>query len=128
MDQETQIVQINPVLPVGDMQESLDFYENKMGFKNVYDSSNYNEAGQELDYAVMCRQNCCIHLQLFKDIRPDFQPQIRIEVKNIEPLFEEYRSKGLLDNQPTLRETPWGTREFAFYDPNNMAITFFEGV
>ncbi len=126
MNQATQIVQINPVLPVGNMQESLDFYENKMGFKNVYDSTQY-ESG-EMNYAVMCRQNCCIHLQLFKDIRPDFQPQIRIEVKNIGPLFEEYRSKGLLDHQPTLRATPWGTREFAFYDPNNMAITFYEDV
>ena len=100
MNQATQIVQINPVLPVGNMQESLDFYENKMGFKNVYDSTQY-ESG-EMNYAVMCRQNCCIHLQLFKDIRPDFQPQIRIEVKNIGPLFEEYRSKGLLDHQPLL--------------------------
>ena len=126
MNQATQIIQINPVLPVGNMQESLDFYENKMGFKNVYDSTQY-ESG-EMNYAVMCRQNCCIHLQLFKDIRPDFQPQIRIEVKNIEPLFEEYRSKGLLDHQPALRATPWGTLEFAFYDPNNMAITFYEDV
>lgn len=122
MPQQTQLLQINPVLQVTDMPASIAFYEEKLGFRNMYDSTQYEEG--PVNYAVMCRQNLCIHLQLFDQLAE--QPQIRIEVKNIAPLFEEYRNKGVLDHQEALRITPWGTKEFAFFDLNRVGLTFYE--
>lgn len=116
------LVQVNPVLPVSNMEASIQFYEQKLGFKNVYDSSQYDTGG--LNYAVMCRQSICLHLQLFDQLNE--QPQIRIQVQQIEALFEEFIANGVFGHQPQLRQTPWGTKEFAFFDPNRISLTFYE--
>jgi len=68
----TTLLQINPVLPVDDMTKTLAFYTDKLGFSKVYDSTNYGE--DPINYAVLCRENVCIHLQLFDSIEDIIMP------------------------------------------------------
>ena len=108
------------------MENTIHFYENKMGFEKVFDSMQYED--KPINYAVLCRQNICIHFQLFDRIDDIKMPQFRIQVKDIEFLFEEYKSRKTIDSVAELRATPWGTRGFAFFDPNSVGLTFFESI
>jgi len=124
MLETTTLMQVNPVIPASDMVLIIDFYENKMGFKNVYDSTHYEDG--PVNYAVLCRESICLHFQLFESLEGLTAPSLRIQVENIIPLFEEFKTRGLLSDKSELRITPWGTKEFAFFDPNNTALTFYE--
>ncbi len=121
--QASQLLQINPVLPASDMEMTISFWQ-LMGFEKVYDSTQYGE--EPVNYAVMKRDNLCVHLQLFVDLENQFSPQIRFEVRGVEDLFQEYRSNRLLPDNAHLRQTAWGTKEFGLFDPNKVGITFFE--
>ena len=122
----TTLIQVNPVIPASDMVLTIDFYENKMGFKNVFDSTHYEDG--PVNYAVLCRDSTCLHIQLFESLEGLTAPNIRIQVENITPLYEEYKTRGLLSDENELKTTLWGTKEFAFYDPNNTALTFYEDI
>jgi len=76
----TTLLQINPILPVDDMTKTLAFYTDKLGFSKVYDSTNYG--ADPINYAVLCRENICIHLQLFDSIEDIIMPQFRILVRH----------------------------------------------
>ena len=119
------ILQINPILPSQDIAISLEFWQ-KLGFSNVFDSTDYSE--HPLNYAVLCRDSLCVHLQLFEDIEKQHSPQIRFQVQSIEVLLEEFKTSGVLDKNAVLRTTPWNTREFGLFDPDKSGITFFESI
>ncbi len=40
-------------------------------------------------------------------------------------LFQEYRDKEVFQEHTALQDTPWGTREFAFSDPDGNGLTFY---
>ena len=40
-------------------------------------------------------------------------------------LFAEYKSQDVFHQHTALRDTAWGTREFAFYDENSNGLTFY---
>ncbi len=50
---------------------------------------------------------------------------LRFVVPAVLEVFDEYRDKGVFHERTALRDTPWGTREFAFYDPNQNGLTFY---
>ena len=61
------------------------------GFKNVYDSSAYQDG--LVDYAVLRRQNIILHLH-FQYPKDMTSTDVKIEVKNIDLLIEElYRKR-----------------------------------
>ena len=53
---------------------------------------------------------------------------LRIVTQNIESLFQEYGDKNIFNPHTLLRETAWGTKEFAFYDPFKNGLTFYRDV
>jgi len=57
-----------------------------------------------------------------------YRPILRFLIKNTETLFQEYKTKGVFHEQTVLRETPWNTKEFAFYDLDMNGLTFYEDV
>lgn len=124
---ETRFLQMCPVLPSLDVARDVRWYEEKLGFRNVYDSTNYNE--DPINYAVLKRDNLCIHLQLqFPEDMKNNLPGIRIEVENIRPLFEECIRAGVVKREKLRLQTPWGTNEFGFFDPSRNGIHFYESV
>lgn len=116
------LLEINPVLPSGDMQRDIEFYESKLGFKKVFDFKEKED--DPSTYAVLWRENIAIHLQYFPDKESVTSSQIRIRVNDIETLYREYEEKGVVHSH--LEGKPWGTKDFGLYDPSMNALVFFE--
>lgn len=116
--------QIHPILPVQNVVEALSFYVNKLGFKIAF-----ADDSKKPTYAGVRRDNIEIHLQ-WHDVKEWESslntPMLRIVTQNIESLFEEYKTKNVFHNDTVLKETAWGTREFAFYDLDKNGWTFYQ--
>ena len=53
---------------------------------------------------------------------------IRIVVKNLMSLFEEFVERGTVKKEDLILVTAWNTNEFGFYDLNNNAVFVVEGL
>ncbi len=118
----TTILHIIPVLPSSDIERDVAWYKEKTGFELLFNDSMY---------AVMYRENLCIHLQWHADTKDDpllGGSVIRINVKNIQPLFEEFVKRGTVTKDKFIANTAWGTNEFGFYDLNKNAIFIMEDI
>ena len=51
--------------------------------------------------------------------------RLRFLVEDPDALFNEYRERGVECTATGIRDTPWGTREFALYDLDRNALTFY---
>ncbi|MGI9551148.1 MAG: glyoxalase superfamily protein [Aurantibacter sp.] len=126
MEQKGYLHQIHPVLPVKDVVEALDFYVNRLGFKIAFADDEKNPK-----YAGILRDEIEIHLQWHEAVEWEVEidrPMLRIVTQNIEALYEEYSKKNVFHPHTLLRETAWGTKEFAFYDPFKNGLTFYRDV
>ncbi|AZQ57784.1 glyoxalase/bleomycin resistance/extradiol dioxygenase family protein [Maribacter sp. MJ134] len=123
MERKGFLHQIHPVLPVRDVVHALDFYVNRLGFKIAF-----ADDSKKPTYAGVLRDDIEIHLQWHDakewELNGD-RPMLRIVTQNIEALYEEYSEKSVFNAHTLLRETAWGTKEFAFYDPDNNGLTFY---
>jgi len=115
--------EIHPVLPVRDVNEALRFYTEKLGFKKAF-----ADDPKIPFYAGVRRDQIEFHLQWHDakewEIEID-RPMLRFVIENVEALFDEYKDKGVFHKQTSLKETPCGTKEFAFYDPYKNGLTFY---
>ena len=116
---------VSPVLPARDVRRSIEFYVEQLGFKlNGQDSSS------DPRYAVVGRDDVELHLQWHDPAEwaAVERPMIRFEVPAIEQLFDEFKAAGVFHEQTAVRDTPWGTREFAFFDPDQNGLTFYRDI
>jgi hypothetical protein len=51
--------------------------------------------------------------------------RLRFLVEDPDALFDEYRRRGVERSPDGVRDTPWMTREFALYDLDLNALTFY---
>ena len=102
-----------PLLPARNIRESIDFYEAKLGFSGL----NFGT------YAILKYKNSEIHLFMTAE-RAGNNAGCVIMVDNIEDLYTQFSSKGLLQINGMLKDTPWGLREFSITDNNNNLIRF----
>jgi hypothetical protein len=51
---------------------------------------------------------------------------VRIFVKNIQRVFEEFVGRGTVKEEKLRLDTPWNTHEFGFYDLNKNAVFIVE--
>jgi hypothetical protein len=51
--------------------------------------------------------------------------RLRFLVEDPDALFHEYQQRGVECTPNRVRNTPWGTREFALYDLDRNALTFY---
>ena len=51
--------------------------------------------------------------------------RLRFLVENPDALIDEYRQRGVECTSDSVHGTPWGTREFALYDLDRNALTFY---
>jgi len=122
--------EIHPVLPVKDVTKALDFYLKNLGFHIAFLPN--GEAGADDDikplYAGVKRDNIEIHLQWHDEKEWDAfdRPSLRFVTQNIVALFDEYKSKNVFHKNTSLKNTSWGTREFAFYDLYQNGLTFYQ--
>lgn len=113
---------VNPVLPCRDVSASVAFYVDRLGFTRLF-----QDAPEQPRYAGVGRDGVEIHLQWHDPAEWERveRPMLRFVVPRVESLFEEYRLAGVFHGQTALRDTGWGTREFAFYDPDRNGLTFY---
>jgi catechol 2,3-dioxygenase-like lactoylglutathione lyase family enzyme len=116
--------QVFPVLPVKDIASSTEFYTSKLGF------SIYFQILEKPGYACVGRDGVELHLQWHdaKEWARVERPMLRFLVADVDALFEEYKEKQVFHAGTALRDTPWGTREFAFFDPDKNGLTFFRNL
>ncbi len=116
----TRLLSIIPVLPSQDIARDIAWYKAKAGFELHF---------ADKMYAVLYRDQLVIHLQWHADTPSDpllGGSVIRIDVKNIQPLFEEFVERGTVTKDALRMNTPWKTNEFGFYDLNKNAIFIME--
>ncbi|WP_334187305.1 bleomycin resistance protein [Noviherbaspirillum sp.] len=103
-----------PVLPSLDLQQTVDFYTNKLGFR---------EAGRYPDYAILVRDGCEIHFWPCDDRRIAENSSCYIR-GNTQRLYEDFTSRGLDIKEPAVR--PWGMKELYVIDPHGNLLKFGE--
>lgn len=118
----TTLLRTIPVFPSVDIERDTAWYKEKAGFEVQYADSMY---------AVLARENLCLHLQWHADTEDDpllGGSVVRIQVQNIQPLFEEFVRRGTIRQDQFRNGTTWGTNEFGFYDLNKNAVFIFEDI
>lgn len=105
-----------PVLPTATISQAITFYE-QLGFQTLH---------QDADYAVFRRDTAEVHVWLSAESVLAENSSCRIQVSNIEALYQEYQAKGLLEPGVTVSVKPWGAKEFVVFDPDRVLLTFFE--
>lgn len=116
----TEILATIPVFPSADIDRDILWYKEKMGFE-VYFSDKM--------YAILYRDKLELHLQWHADTADDpllGGSVVRIYVRNIQPIFEEFLNRGTVTKDKFRAMTAWNTNEFGFYDLNNNAIFIME--
>jgi catechol 2,3-dioxygenase-like lactoylglutathione lyase family enzyme len=123
-----------PALPVRDMERSVEFYRDKLGFTSVH---------KENGFAILSRDAVEIHLWAATDEdwrrRDNSRPVVsgaesfiagtascRVEVEGVDELHEKLRPLGILHPNAPLRDEWYGDREFGVLDPDHNLVTFFE--
>jgi catechol 2,3-dioxygenase-like lactoylglutathione lyase family enzyme len=107
-----------PIVGVEDLERSSAFYQDVLGFSQLK-----AVAGT---YAVLIRDDVEIYLWSRTEPLSPQQSGCRIRVDNIEDLYREYQSAGVIHPSGILKHKPWGTLEFAISDPEGNLMTFFE--
>jgi uncharacterized glyoxalase superfamily protein PhnB len=108
---------IAPELPVADINKSIEYYEQKLGFKMVAQMP----AG---DYAIVERDDVAVHL--FKTNGHASSPVgIHIFTCDLDELHAELQERGARVSQGIVRK-PWGNRDFRVHDDSGNEIKFTE--
>jgi len=116
---------VHPVLASRDVATTVAFYVTRLGFTLLG-----QDAPASPKYAVIRRDAVELHIQWSdpNDWGSGDRPMYRFVVPDVQALFDEYKDKGVFHDRTALRDTPWGTREFAFYDPDRNGLTFYRDV
>lgn len=114
---------VHPKLPMRNKAATIDFYLNKLEFKNV-GSSDYE------GYLMIEKDNIEIHFFEFKEIDPkENYSGIYIRSDNIDHLYQTLLNNNVsIHPNGPLETKPWGQREFALLDPDNNLLTFGQSV
>ena len=106
---------IAPELPVSNIREAIEYYEQKLGFQL---------AKEMPDYAIVERDEIAIHL--FRDGTRNHSPVgIHIFTNELDELHDELQNRGASLSQEIVRK-PWGNRDFRVTDNSGNEIKFTE--
>lgn len=107
------------VLPVSDMDASLSFYCDKLGFDLSF---SWNTP---IDYAVIKRDDVSIHLSLQQKLakRSVEHTSVYIFVYDVRQLHQEFTTNGVTEiTEPHLHE--YGMLDFDLGDPDGHILSF----
>jgi catechol 2,3-dioxygenase-like lactoylglutathione lyase family enzyme len=120
MPDTPRLVRAVPVLASLDIARSVAFACGKLGFETVS-----CEPGV---YGVVRRDAVVLHFWPCDDRRIAEATACRIEVDDVDALHAACAPHRIVHPNGPLRDTPWGTREFAVLDPDGNLITFQRAV
>jgi predicted lactoylglutathione lyase len=108
----TKLECINPILPVRDINVSLNYYVKVLGFEKadwVADNSNF---------ALVLRDGVGIYLS--EDPGEHSRARVWVGAENIEPIYEEYVASGAIIREPPTNYS-WAY-EMVVEDPDGHAL------
>lgn len=130
-----QLLSAIPALPVRNMEKSVPFYRDQLGF---------NVRRHDGGFAIFDRD--AVELHIWQTTDESWQTRgvqipvsgaetfiagtasCRIEVTGVEALYATIQPHGVVHPHAPLSHKPWGTHEFGVLDPDNNLIIFFERV
>ncbi|MEO0897610.1 MAG: VOC family protein [Bacteroidota bacterium] len=108
-----------PVLASLDILKSLDFYEQKLGFRRTY--------GDE-GYGVIVRDDIVIHFWKCEDkIFPE-NTSCYVYVEDVDQLYQACKAAAIIHPNGDLKNHPHGMREFAILDLFGNLIRFGQAI
>jgi catechol 2,3-dioxygenase-like lactoylglutathione lyase family enzyme len=111
--------QTHPILGTRDIERAIGFYIQKLGFELAF-----GDKAEPPNYVGFRRDGVELHMQFQFEYEMD-TIRLRFLVEDPDALFEEYRERGVECSAKGVHDTPWGTREFALYDPDRNALSFY---
>jgi catechol 2,3-dioxygenase-like lactoylglutathione lyase family enzyme len=111
--------QVHPILGTRDLERAIGFYVDRLGFTLAF-----RDGSVPTNYVGFRRDAVELHMQ-FQYPHEMGTIRLRFVVDDPDALYSEYRDKGVVDETTRLADTPWGTREFALYDLDRNALTFY---
>ena len=109
----------HPIIGTRDIQRAIEFYTRQLGFDLAF-----RDNADSPNYIGFRRDAVVLHMQ-FQFEHEMGTIRLRFLVEDADALFSEYRQRGVECSASGIRDTPWGTREFALYDPDRNAFTFY---
>jgi extradiol dioxygenase family protein len=113
------LTNINPKLPMRDINVTKAFYIDKLGF-NLFGTTEY------ADYLMLEKDQIQIHFFLFKKLNPKINyGQVYIRTNAIDAFYQTLlNNKTPIHPNGTIETKPWGQREFSILDPDHNLLTF----
>jgi uncharacterized glyoxalase superfamily protein PhnB len=110
---------IAPELPVSNLLEAIQHYEQRLGFRVAMQMP-------QGDYAIVERDDVAIHL--FQDDTGSHSPiGVHIFTPDLDALYVELQQRGAHLSQGIARK-PWGNRDFRPKDGSGNEIKFTEPI
>jgi catechol 2,3-dioxygenase-like lactoylglutathione lyase family enzyme len=113
-----------PQFLVANLDESLAFYEQRLGFSRDFIHEDF--------YASVSRDGATIHLKCAPKLEADRAHRLAgehldafLSVSGVTELHEELVARGAPITRP-LERRPWGTRDFYVVDPDGYILCFSE--
>jgi catechol 2,3-dioxygenase-like lactoylglutathione lyase family enzyme len=112
----------HPILGTRDVQRAIEFYTRQLGFRLVFRDK------ADPPYYIGFRRDV-VELQM--QFQFDYEMgtiRLRFLVEDPDALFDEYRQRAVECTPNSVHDTSWETREFALYDLDSNALTFFRNL
>jgi catechol 2,3-dioxygenase-like lactoylglutathione lyase family enzyme len=114
----------HPIMGTRDMRRAIAFYTEKLGFELAFGAEGGEPDAEHPNYVGYRRDVVDIHMQ-FQYPHEMGTIRLRFLVEDPDTLYAEYRQRGVECSGDGVQDKPWGTREFALYDPDRNALTFY---
>ena len=113
------LTDINPKLPMRDMEVTRDFYLTKLGFQE-FGSADFE------GYLMVQKDKIQIHFFEFKELEPkENYGQVYIRTNDIDKFYQSVMGNKIsIHPNGHLQIKPWGQKEFSILDPDNNLLTF----
>lgn len=108
-----------PILGTRDMTRAIEFYTQQLGFQLAF-----GDKTDPPNYVGFRRDAVELHMQ-FQFEHEMSAIRLRFLVDDPDALFTEYQQRAVQCSAAGIRNTPWGTREFALYDEDRNSLTFY---
>ncbi|MGC4057506.1 MAG: VOC family protein [Chitinophagaceae bacterium] len=110
------LTDIHPKLPMRDMEATVTFYADRLGF---------TVSGRYPEYLILRKDAVELHFFSFPGLDPENNyGQVYIRVQDIENWYTRVQSQVTIHPNAPLQQKPWGLKEFAILDPDNNLLTF----
>ncbi|MBI3870606.1 MAG: VOC family protein [Verrucomicrobia bacterium] len=109
----------HPIIGTRDVKRAIEFYAQRLGFQLAFQDNTDTP-----NYVGFRRDQVELHMQ-FQHEHEMGAIRLRFLVDDPDALFTEYQLRGVECGASGIRDTPWGTREFALYDMDRNSLTFY---